>query len=67
MLKAGEKVKIIDKNKSEKHPELWTFGDVRDVDSLNKALEGVESIINLAAEHKDKTVRSCFANLMGMA
>ena len=53
MLKAGEKVKIIDKNKSEKHPELWSFGDVRDVDSLTKALEGVDSIINLAAEHKD--------------
>lgn len=53
MLKAGEKVKIIDKNKSEKHLELWSFGDVRDVGSLTKALEGVNSIINLAAEHKD--------------
>ncbi|WP_292589167.1 NAD-dependent epimerase/dehydratase family protein [Mesotoga sp. UBA5557] len=53
MLKAGEKVRIIDKNKSEKHPQLWTFGDVRDVDSLTKALGGVDSIINLAAEHKD--------------
>lgn len=53
MLKAGEKVRVIDKNKSEKHPQLWTFGDVRDVDSLTKALEGVDCIINLAAEHKD--------------
>jgi len=53
MIQAGEKVKIIDKNKSEKHPELWTFGDVRDVGSLAKALENVDSIINLAAEHKD--------------
>ena len=53
MLKAGEKIRIIDKNKSEKHPELWTFGDVRDINSLTNALEGVDSIINLAAEHKD--------------
>lgn len=66
-LKAGEKVRIIDKNKSEKHRQLWTFGDARGVDTLNKTLEGVDSIISLAAEHKDKTVRSCFANLMGMA
>jgi len=53
MLKAGEKVKIIDKNKSEKHPKLWRFGDVRDIKSLTEALEGVDSIINLAAEYKD--------------
>lgn len=52
-LENGEEVKIIDKNKSEKYPELWEYADVRDIESLRKAMKETNSIINLAAEHKD--------------
>ncbi|SMF26627.1 Nucleoside-diphosphate-sugar epimerase [Alteromonadaceae bacterium Bs31] len=45
--------KIIDLVKSEKYPNNWTLGDVRDYQSLVPAFESVDVVINLAAEHKD--------------
>jgi len=53
LLESKQKVKIIDKRKSDFYPELWEFADVRDYDSLVKTLKGCDVIYNLAAEHKD--------------
>lgn len=53
LLKENHKVKIFDKVTSELYPELVTIGDVRDVDALTEAAEGVDIIYNLAAEHAD--------------
>ena len=55
LLARGRSVQIIDNRKSAAYPELWTFADVRDASGLNNALTGagVETLFNLAAEHKD--------------
>lgn len=53
LLESKQKVKIIDKRKSDFYPELWEFADVRDYDSLVKTLKGCDIVFNLAAEHKD--------------
>lgn len=44
---------IIDKNQSLFFPEKVKLADVRNLDSLNDAIEDGEYIINLAAEHRD--------------
>lgn len=49
----GHNVKIADKNKSQKYPELWVYADVRELDSLRKELVGSDIVVNLAAEHRD--------------
>ncbi len=55
---------IYDKVKSEKYPELCIQDDIRNVDSLTKACEGVEVIYNLAAEHADNvTPQSLYADV----
>ena len=46
-------VKIIDKNRSLFFPEKVKIADVRNISSLEDAIEECEQIINLAAEHKD--------------
>ena len=53
LLKADHSVKIYDKVESKKYPELTTLGDVRDVEALTRACDGIEVIYNLAAEHAD--------------
>lgn len=53
LLAGGHQVRIIDKNRSAAHPDLWTFADVRDVKALAAAVRGSDVIYNLAAEHKD--------------
>ena len=54
LLAAGHTVKILDKQDSKYYPELQTFADVRDIDSLQKGLSSnIECVINLAAEHRD--------------
>jgi len=53
LLKAGHKVTIFDKVKSEKYPELTLLGDVRDTEALSEAAKGKDIIYNLAAEHRD--------------
>ncbi len=42
-----------DKVQSPFYPEDTTIGNILDKDALNKALYGVETIVLLAAEHKD--------------
>jgi nucleoside-diphosphate-sugar epimerase len=49
----GWQVRIGDIKRSETFPELWTECDVTDRESLGKAMEGAEAIVNLAAEHRD--------------
>ncbi len=45
---------IIDIATSAAYPHKWRYGDLRDEDSLRKALNGkFDIVINLAAEHKD--------------
>ena len=53
LLDAGHEVRIIDKNQSEKYPELRLEGDVRNVSDLVETCRGCDVIYNLAAEHKD--------------
>ncbi len=50
----GRSVRIADTRGSSTFPHLWTFADVRDTASLRAALNGSDTVINLAAEHKDR-------------
>ena len=53
LLNTGYTVKIADKNKSQKYPNLWVYTDVREQETLEKALADSDVVINLAAEHRD--------------
>ena len=53
LLAAGYTIKIADKNDSQKYPNLRVFADVREPETLEKALAGSDIVINLAAEHRD--------------
>jgi nucleoside-diphosphate-sugar epimerase len=53
LLAVGHTVKIADKNDSKKYPKLRFYADVREPDTLEKALAGSDVVINLAAEHWD--------------
>jgi nucleoside-diphosphate-sugar epimerase len=53
LLAAGHTVTIADKNDSKKYPNLHLYADVRDPDTLEKALTGSDVMVNLAAEHRD--------------
>jgi nucleoside-diphosphate-sugar epimerase len=53
LLVAGHTVTIADKNDSKKCPHLRLYADVREPDTLEKALAGSDAVINLAAEHRD--------------
>lgn len=44
---------IFDKNISKNFPNFVRQGDVRDLESLSDAIKGFDTIINLAAEHRD--------------
>jgi nucleoside-diphosphate-sugar epimerase len=46
-------VTIADKNDSKKYPHLRVYANVRDPDTLEKALVGSDVVVNLAAEHRD--------------
>lgn len=50
---AGVDFCILDVQKSESFPDNWIFSDITKTESIDPALEGVNVIINLAAEHKD--------------
>ncbi|MDR0628370.1 MAG: NAD-dependent epimerase/dehydratase family protein [Treponema sp.] len=53
LVAAGYTVKIADKNASNKYPHLRLYADVREPDTLEKALAGSDVVVNLAAEHRD--------------
>ncbi len=53
LLQKGETVRIVDKRTSAMYPALCRTADVRDIPALQAALQGVEVVYNLAAEHKD--------------
>lgn len=50
---AGEKVVIVDRRMSDFFPKITRIADVRDKTALRTALAGCDTVINLAAEHKD--------------
>ena len=53
LLNQKHSVRIIDKQSSPIHPELWTKADVRDPNGLLEACRGCDVLYNLAAEHRD--------------
>ncbi len=53
LLAEGHAVRIFDKRVSERYPNICTIGDVRDRQVLTDALEGVDVVYHLAAEHHD--------------
>ena len=53
LLASGHVVKIADKDDSHKYPHLRVYADVREPETLEKALAGSDVVINLAAEHRD--------------
>lgn len=46
-------VRVIDKQPSTAHPELWQHADIRDREGLLEACRGCTVLYNLAAEHRD--------------
>jgi nucleoside-diphosphate-sugar epimerase len=56
LLAAGHDIKIADINDSHTYPALRVYADVRDLDTLKKALSGSDLVINLAAEHHDNVM-----------
>lgn len=60
LLESGCAVKIADKVKSLTYPELWIKGDVRDKASLVSALQGCDTIYNLAEHRDDVTPKSLY-------
>jgi len=53
LLASGYVVRIVDKNNSYKYPHLRLYADVREPDTLERALVDSDAVINLAAEHRD--------------
>ena len=49
----GHELVLIDLKKSESFPDDSIIADIRDLDTLTKALEGADAIYHLAAEHRD--------------
>lgn len=53
LLKEQHEVTILDKRESVFYPELTAIGDVRDTERLKIKLKGFDTVILLAAEHRD--------------
>jgi nucleoside-diphosphate-sugar epimerase len=53
LLTAEHAVTIADKNDSKKYPNIRLYADVREPETLEKAIAGSDAVINLAAEHRD--------------
>lgn len=51
--KSDFEIKNIDKQQSKFHPEITTIADVRHLDELTQELKGQDSVVLLAAEHRD--------------
>lgn len=48
-------IKNLDKQQSHFYPEITQIGDVRDQQALDQALVGFDTVVLLAAEHRDDT------------
>ncbi len=46
-------IENLDKQESHFYPELTFFGDIRDIDSIEKTIQNKDLIVLLAAEHRD--------------
>ncbi len=53
LLAKGHVVRILDKIKSTKYPEICQIGDVRDPDAVDSAVRNTDLVYHLAAEHRD--------------
>lgn len=53
LLHSGHDIRIFDKRPSQLFNDHATIGDIRDTSALEAAVEGVDAIYNLAAEHRD--------------
>jgi GlcNAc-P-P-Und epimerase len=53
LTKEAFNLKIFDKQQSHFYPKITTIGDTRDKEKLNTELNGQESVVLLAAEHRD--------------
>ncbi|MBN2654307.1 MAG: NAD-dependent epimerase/dehydratase family protein [Nitrospirae bacterium] len=53
LINEGHSVRIFDKAESGKYPELCEIGDIRDAAAVNAALNDVDMVYHLAAEHRD--------------
>jgi nucleoside-diphosphate-sugar epimerase len=51
--KTDFKLRIIDKQQSKFHPEITILADVRNQEELRRELKGQDSVVLLAAEHRD--------------
>lgn len=64
LLKEGHSIKIYDKMRSIKYPDLCIVNDVRNKEALIDATKGCDIIYNLAAEHADDvTPKSLYADV----
>lgn len=53
LIKNDTKIKNIDKNSSHFFQNVTVLGDIRDQDSLDSELNGYDTVVLLAAEHRD--------------
>ncbi|WP_372755434.1 NAD-dependent epimerase/dehydratase family protein [Labilibaculum sp.] len=53
LIKKEFDLKIFDKQQSKFHPELVKIGDVRNQEDLDSELQGQDTVVLLAAEHRD--------------
>lgn len=53
LLNEGHRVRIYDKKRSVKYPDLSIVEDIRDFKKLNESMAGVDAVYHLAAEHRD--------------
>lgn len=53
LIKEEFKLKIFDKQQSKFHPELVKIGDVRNQEDLDSELQNQDTVVLLAAEHRD--------------
>lgn len=53
LLLTGREIRILDKVPSRNRPEAIMVGDVRHIEVVNAACDGVATIYHLAAEHRD--------------
>lgn len=53
LIAAGHTIKILDIQASKAYPDLYQYCDIRDYEQLKENLEGTETVIHLAAVHRD--------------